>query len=261
MSRTSPRAFASAAFAFAVIALASQPAAAQKLVTSISTHRVLINSSFTGTEVVVFGAIEDVPGAAFGKYDIVVTVRGPGKTYVTRRKSEVFGLWVNTSSREFKNVPSFLAVMTNRPANEMGPPDLLRRNKIGLDNHVFPQQIGHDIADVSPDDPFRRSFLRVREADGAYSADPAGITFITPKLFRTTIAIPGTAITGTYEVETLLLLNGAVVAKQQTALEVVKTGFEAVVASEARHHGLFYGLVTIFLAILSGLIASLLFRR
>lgn len=247
--------------AIALCALAAGPAAAQKLVTSISSHRVLINSSFTGTELVLFGAIEDAPSAQFGKYDIVVTVRGPSRSYIARRKAQVIGLWINTSSREFRSVPAYLAVMTNRPPNEVGSPDMLRRNKIGLANHIFPQQIGHDIADVTPNDPFRQAFLRVQEADGSYIADPSGITFLTPRLFRTSVPIPGTAITGTYEVETLLLLNGEVIAKQQTALEVVKTGFEAIVAYEARHHGLLYGLVTIFLAILSGMAASLLFRR
>lgn len=261
MSGAVARILAPAVLAAGFMALAPAPAVAQKLVTSISSHRVLVNSSFTGAELVLFGAIEEAPNTKFGKYDVVVTVLGPTRTYVTRHKSRVIGLWINTASREFKDVPSYLAVMTNRPASEMGSPEMLRKNKIGLGNHMFPQQIGQDIADVSPDDPFRRSFLRVREADGAYFSDPNGITFITPTLFRTTVPIPGRALTGTYQVETLLLMNGAVVAKQQTALELVKTGFEAIVAREARDNGLLYGLVTVVLAILSGLIASLLFRR
>lgn len=261
MTDAAAKALVAAALVLGFVSLGSRPAAAQKLVTSISTHRVLINSSFTGTELVLFGAIEEAPGAKFGKYDIVVTVRGPARSFVARRKSRVLGLWINTASREFRDVPSYLAVMANRPLNEMGPPDLLRRNRIGLANHIFPQKIGTDIADVSPDDPFRQSFLRVKEAEGAYSSDPAGVTFLTPTLFRTTVPIPGKALTGTYEVEILLLMNSKVVAKQQTAFEVVKTGFEAVVASEARNHRLYYGLATAILAIISGMIATVLFRR
>jgi uncharacterized protein (TIGR02186 family) len=241
--------------------VAAAPASAQKLVTSVSTHRVLVNSSFTGAELVVFGAIEDIANAHIGKYDVVVTVRGPVRSYITRQKGRVLGLWVNTSSREFTRVPSYLAVMSTRPIQELGQPDFLRRNRIGLANHVFAQQIGNDIADVTPTDPFRTAFLRVKEAEGAYISDPSGVTFVTPRLFRATVQILGTALTGDYEVETLLISNGTVLAKQQTAFEVVKTGFEAFVAVESRQHALYYGITVAILAIVAGFVASLLFRR
>jgi uncharacterized protein (TIGR02186 family) len=248
-----------AAFALGAAPLAS-PARAEKLVTSISTHRVLINSSFTGAELVLFGTIEDAPDARIGKYDVVVTVRGPARSYVTRQKAQVLGLWINTASREFIRVPSYLAVMTNRPPAEIGSLEFLRKNRIGLANHIFAQQIGGNIPYVT-NDPFRNAFLRVQQDNGAFIADPNGITFLTPKLFRAGVSIPGAALTGTYEVETLLISNGTLLAKQQTALEVVKTGFEAVIAREARRHGFYYGLVTALLAVLAGLTATLLFRR
>ena len=251
-----------APLAAGLIALAASPARAEKLVTSVSSHRVLITSNFTGTELVLFGTIEEAPAnAQIGKYDIVITVRGPARSYVTREKERVLGLWVNAESRDFTRVPSYLAVMTNRPPVEMGPPDFLHKNRIGLANHIFAQQIGPDIADVTHDDPFRAAFLRVKEDEGAYITNTSGVTFLTPRLFRAAVPILGTALTGNYEIETLLLANSTVLAKQQTAFEVVKTGFEAFVAREARRHGLYYGLAVAFLAIVAGLIANLLFRR
>jgi uncharacterized protein (TIGR02186 family) len=250
-----------ATLALGLLPFAASNAVAEKLVTSISTHRVIINSNFTGTELVLFGTVEDAPEATLGKYDIVVTVRGPARSFVTREKARVLGMWVNASSREFTKVPSYLAVMTNRPPSEIGTADLRRKNRIGLPNHVFAQQIGGDTADVTHDDPYRTAFLRVKVAEGVYFDDANGVTFLTPKLFRAAVPIPGTALTGTYEVETLLLANGTLLAKQQTALEVVKSGFEAFVAREAKDHSLYYGLVTAFLAIVAGFIATLLFRR
>jgi uncharacterized protein (TIGR02186 family) len=261
VTRPAAKAVLLSLLAAGALSFAASPAAAQKLVTSISTHRVLINSSFTGAELVLFGTIEDAPNAQIGKYDIVVTVRGPARSYITREKARVLGLWVNAESREFTRVPSYLAVMTNRPPVEMGPPDFLRKNRIGLTNHIFAQQIGVDIGDVSHDDPFRSAFLRVKADEGAYITNPNGVTFITPRLFRASVPILGTALTGNYEVETLLIANSAVLAKQQTAFEVVKTGFEAFIAVEARRHGIYYGFAVAFLAIVAGVIANLLFRR
>jgi uncharacterized protein (TIGR02186 family) len=237
------------------------PADAERLVTSVSTHRVLITSNFAGTELVLFGAIDDAPAnTQIGAYDVVVSVRGPERSFVTRRKERVLGLWVNTASRDFDQVPSYLAVMSNKPIVEIGPAELLRRYKIGLVYNVLPPPAGNDITEVPPEDSFRGAFLRVKTNEGAYTADPKGVTFLTPRFFRAGVPIPGTAQTGDYQVETLLIAKGAVLAQQQTAIEVVKTGFEAVIAREARNHRFFYGLGTALLALLTGVIATLLFR-
>jgi uncharacterized protein (TIGR02186 family) len=237
------------------------PAVAERLVTSVSTHRVLITSNFAGTELVLFGAIDEAPaGTQIGAYDVVVSVRGPARSFVTRRKERMLGLWVNTDSREFSQVPSYLAVMSNKPITEIGTPETLRRYRIGLVNNVLPPA-GSDIIDVPPEDSFRGAFLRVKTNEGAYTADPKGVTFLTSRFFRAAVPVPGTAQTGSYQVETVLIAKGAVLAQQQTAIEVAKTGFEAVIAQEARNHRFFYGLGTALLALMTGLIATLLFRH
>jgi uncharacterized protein (TIGR02186 family) len=243
--------------------LVAVPLAAERLVTSVSTHRVLITSNFTGTEVVVFGAIEDneTPVMRENGHDVVVTVRGPSQTYIARRKERMLGIWVNAESRQFIEVPSYLAVLTSRPPEELGEPDFLRRNRIGLVNQTFRQRIGADFADVVPQDPFRVAFLRVRTNEGLFHEEPTGVTFITPRLFRASVPIPGGAPTGTYQVEALLLSGGEVIARETTAIEVLKTGFEELLALSAREHGLLYGLATALLAIGTGLLANFMFRR
>jgi uncharacterized protein (TIGR02186 family) len=243
------------------VACFAPPAYAERLVTSVSTHRVLITSNFAGTELVLFGAVDGAPpDTQIGAYDVVVSVRGPARSFVTRRKERVLGLWVNTDSREFSQVPSYLAVMSSKPIAEIGSPEMLRRYRIGFVNNVLPPPAGNDAPDVPPEDSFRGAFLRVKTNEGAYTADPKAVTFLTPRFFRAGVPIPGTAQTGDYQVETLLIAKGAVLAQQQTAIEVVKTGFEAVVAQEARNHRFFYGLGTALLALMTGLIATLLFR-
>jgi uncharacterized protein (TIGR02186 family) len=250
------------ALAAAAVVLAATPLSAERLVISVSTHRVLITSNFTGTEVVVFGTIEDdEKGAAGGPYDVAITVRGPLETYIARRKARVLGLWVNAESRQFIDVPSYLAVMTSRPPQELGPPDFLRRNRIGIVNQTFQQRIGADFGDVVPQDPFRVAFLRVRTNEGLFYESPTGVTFLTPTLFRATVPIPGIAPTGTYQVEGLLLSKSEVIARETTAIEVLKTGFEEALASAAREHGLLYGLATALLALGTGLAANFMFRR
>lgn len=242
--------------------LLATPLAAERLVMSVSTHRVLITSNFTGTELVVFGSIEDEPGKpSRDSYDVAITVRGPTQTFITRRKARVLGIWVNAESRQFIDVPSYLAVMTSRPPEELGPPDFLRRNRIGLVNQTFQQRIGADFGDVVPQDPFRVAFLRVRMNEGLFYEAPTGVTFLTPRLFRATVPIPGIAPTGNYEVEALLLAAEEVIGRETTAIEVLKTGSEELLAHAAREHGLLYGLATALLAIGAGIAANFMFRR
>lgn len=251
------------ALAFATAIAGAAPAFAERLVMSVSNHRVLISSNFTGTELVVFGSVEDdkKPIVRKAPYDIAITVRGPEETYIARRKSRVLGIWVNAESRQFIEVPSYLALLTNRPPDELGAPEFLRRNRIGLVNQTFRQRIGADFGDVVPQDPFRAAFLRVRISEGLFHEEPTGVTFLTPRLFRASVPIPGIAPTGTYQLEAQLLTGGEVIASQTTAIEVLKTGFEELLARSAREHGILYGLATVLLAMATGLLANFMFRR
>ena len=148
---------ASLALALA-LALGAAPArAAEKLVSSLSSHQVKITPSFTGAELVLFGIVEreaESPPRR-GGYDIVATVRGPPETLVVRRKERVVGIWVNADSRTFVQVPSYLATLSNRPIEAIVSLDVARRLQLGVRRTLLPQQIGPDTADVVRDDPFR----------------------------------------------------------------------------------------------------------
>jgi uncharacterized protein (TIGR02186 family) len=239
------------------------PAAAEKLITTLSTSRVLIASNFTGADVVLFGSVErdaqTVPRR--GGYDIVVTVTGPRETIVTFRKERVVGVWINSDQRTFVNAPSYLTVLANRTINEIADINTLRRTQTGLARVLLPQEISGDIADSIRDDPFRQAFLRLKIERGLYREQQNGVTFLTPALIRAAIPIPDNAPTGAYEIDIKLFADGVLLARTQTALEIVKTGFEQFVANAAREHGLLYGLATAMMAMLTGWFASVVFRK
>jgi uncharacterized protein (TIGR02186 family) len=188
-------------------------------------------------------------------------VTGPRETLVTRRKERVLGIWVNVDSRIFVDAPSYLAVLTTRPAAQIADADTLRRLQIGIDNTSFPQRIGPDFADVQRDDPLRAAFLRLQRAHRLYVEEPNGVTFLTPMLYRATIPLPAQAPIGTYEVDVKLFADGAMIARTTSALEVMKVGFEQFVATAARDHGLLYGLATAMMALMTGWLASIVFRK
>ena len=249
--------------AIVLTACAARQATAERLVVSLSNHRVQITSNFVGEDLVLFGTVEPDPGKTIRRadYDLVVTVTGPRKSFRTRRKERVLGIWVNTDSREFVRVPSYLAILSNRPFAQIANPETLRRRQIGLDNFLLPQRIGVDIADTVHDDPFRVAFVRLEREQGLYREISNGVTFLTPAVFRAAIPLPADVPTGTYGIDVKLFADGAMIAHTTSALEVIKAGFEQYVAEAAASNGLAYGVVTVLMALSIGWLASVVFRR
>jgi uncharacterized protein (TIGR02186 family) len=253
-----------AALALALAGLApAGPAAAERLVTSLSNHRVMVTSNFTGEELVLFGGIEQDSSSRPRRtpYDVIVTITGPRQTLVTFRKQRVLGIWVNADSRVFDNAPAYFAVLSNRPLDAITSAETLRRLQLGLDNLPLPQRASLNIADASRDDPFRLAFLKLEGDRGLYRELPSGITFLTPALIRASIPLPAEVPIGSYEVDARLFADGAMIFRAPSAFEVYKAGFEQVITNAARDHGILYGVATALLSILTGWLAAIIFRR
>jgi uncharacterized protein (TIGR02186 family) len=80
-------------------------------------------------------------------------------------------------------------------------------------------------------------------------------------VFRAAIPLPSNVPTGSYPIDVKLFAGGEMIARTSSALEVIKVGFEQYVADAARDHGLLYGLATSLMALLTGWLASVVFRR
>ena len=113
--------------------LAAASARAETLITTVSTPRVAIQSNFTGADIVVFGGIGREAGPrVHGRYDIVVTVRGPLEPLDVRVKQRIFGIWLNNDRRAFRKAPSYLAIASTRPPADLAPPDAVRQFGLSL---------------------------------------------------------------------------------------------------------------------------------
>ena len=251
-----------ALFMIAIIAFATH-ARAERLVADISAPEVRIASNFTGTEIVVFGTIErDAESIARGgKNDVVVVVTGPPETVVTRRKERMLGIWVNRENRTFAGVPSFYALHASSSLDALGNETLLKRFQIGLGNLVIPHEPQRSGEKVAETEDFRAALLRLKKAAELYSERPGAVEFLSPSLFRTTVPLPANVPVGTYDVNVFLFRDSAILSQETKKLDIHKTGFEQFTFTLAHNYSLAYGVAAVVLALLTGWLAGVIFRK
>lgn len=248
-----------------LLALASlaAPAEAETLVTATSTNTVMINSNFTGTDITVFGTIErDTATVSRARgYDVAIVLTGPAETVVTRRKERSLGIWVNRANRTYPGVPSFYAALTTVPFAELADAAVLKRLQIGTPNLRFVERVAGGTEPVADDDEFRTAFLRLKTRAGLYTDYAGGTKFIASNLFRAVVPIPANVPVGRYHLRVALLSAGAPLTETAMELEVVKAGFEQEMADLSSHFPLVYGIGAVIVALFTGWIAGVVFRR
>jgi uncharacterized protein (TIGR02186 family) len=242
--------------------MAASPAAAERLVTSISASRVLITSSYTGADLVLFGAIErdSVSVSRAGPYDVLITVRGPAGPLVVREKERMGPIWVNGPQMKFIDMPGYYAVLSSRPLEEVTSEPLRERFQIGLQQMVKARGGGLGLTQAETAE-FHQALIRLKSQTRLFQQNERDVVFLAPGLFRAAISLPATAPLGNYEAIVTLFADGAPLATEKSDFEVVKTGFEARMAMAAFSNPWLYGLISVMIALAGGWLANYAFRR
>ncbi|MDD7911124.1 TIGR02186 family protein [Pseudovibrio exalbescens] len=235
---------------------------AETLVSALSSEEVNITSNFTGTDITVFGEITrdaaTVPRS--GPYDIVVVVEGPPERVTTWRKERIFGLWINAHSKTYTNVPSFYAVHSTRPLQEITEDDTLEDQRTGLVNLPL-APFGVRLSSAEDRRAFRKAFLQERVDLGLYAERPDTIKLLSPTLFATSIPIPANVPVGEFKVTTFLYNGGVVLSEGHQELTVAKKGFEQFTFDLANENPALYGVIAVILALFTGWLAGVIFRK
>lgn len=148
--------------------LAALPAlASEEIVSGLSQNRVAITANFDGSEILIYGAVKrDSPAPEDkGRMEVIVTVEGPATPLVIRRKEKIAGIWLNRDAVTIDKAPSFYAVATTGPLEEIlsGTEDL--RHSITLPQVIRAVGISAEASD--PQD-FVESLQRIRLAEDRY---------------------------------------------------------------------------------------------
>lgn len=242
---------AMALYAAAGLFFASPVVAAPSLIADLSSKEIAITAGFSGTELLLFGALE-------GEGDVVVVVRGPLRRELVRRKSRVAGIWVNGKTIAFDNVPAYYRVASTAPLDRVASDRSLARFGIGAGRIGF-TSVGSDPAPVVA--VFREALLRNKRKQNLYGKRIGTVTTIGGRLFRTSVSFPANVPTGAYEVDVHLFREGRMIARFSRPLTVQKAGIEARIYNFAHERSAIYGLIAIAIALVAGWLAGVVFRK
>lgn len=227
------------------------------LVPEVSQHEVQLRQGFTGTELLLFGAILTPEGnRAARDYDIVVVLKGPTQSIVVREKRKVLGVWVNADSTEFRSAPSYYGIATTRPITRIVDDKTAAIYELGL-SWLQLSPIG--VIDPQEQSRFSRGLVERNVRKGLYRQGEGVVSVKEQVLYQARLYLPSSVPIGTYTAETFAIAKGRVVASASSKVEIRKQGIEGAIADFAEDWPFVYGLLAVGISVLMGWLAGRLF--
>ena len=242
-------------FLIALLCLAL-PAAAEEIVLGLSHDEVAITTSFDGSEIFVFGAVKREAPMPDGELGVIVTIAGPSVPVTVRRKERRFGIWVNTEGVEIEAAPSYYAVATSAAFDDVLSIRENLRYKVSVPSMIEAISAPATVIDAST---YVQALMRIREDAESYLLLEGAVVIDDETLFRTRIQLPSALTEGAYATRIFLTRDGEVVSEYETAIDVRKVGLERWLFSLSREQPVFYGLMSLAIAIFAGWGASAAF--
>lgn len=244
-----------------VLAMLATPAAAERLVSQVSRQEVAITSSFSGETLTLFGSIEPEAGAeqkyVEGPFHVIITVTGPTQNRVARRKTNQLGIWINTHTAVFEDFPSFYQVLSDTRIDEITDATTLAQKAIPLDSQArYSARTGWWEALV-----FGNELVRLMQEKGQFRLNEQGVVFRSDTFYFAQVALPSDAPPGPYLAHTYVFKDKVLIAEKSDGFSVRKIGFERFLGLASKEQPLLYGVVCVALALFTGWLGGVVFRR
>lgn len=238
--------------------LLALPAAGEEIVLGMSKDTVSINTSFDGSEILIFGAVKrEAPLQYDPRLQVIVTVAGPDQTFVVRRKDKRVGIWVNTDAVEIDSAPSFYAVSTSTLLGIALKDTEDLRYRVSIPRAVRAIGAAEGVESV---DQFTDALIRIKSRSDLYQLNEGTVNVDDQTLFRTSIRLPAALTEGDYRTRIFLTRGGEVISRYETSIYVRKVGMERWLFNLSRENALVYGLMSLAIAIFAGWGASAVFN-
>ncbi len=229
--------------------------ATDSIVGDISSKTVSINTTFTGSDILIFGSIKRSNNEKIIPSDIIIEVLGPKANITIREKEKKFGIWVNSNPQKIYDSPSFYSILYTKNLENILSPAEQNNNQIG-EKQFFDS--------TNSSQSYREAVsakIRIKVKEGSYMFTNDPIIVEDDTLFSARVSLPASLIEGDYKTKIYLVQKGKVIDFSSDIIKVRKIGLEKWLYRTAHEQSLFYGVFSILLALLFGWGASTLFRR
>ncbi|MFP7674231.1 TIGR02186 family protein [Marivita sp. S0852] len=241
-----------------ILSLLAAPLKAEEVILGLSQDEVAISTNFDGSEIILYGAIKrEEPIPTDEPLQVIVTISGPLEPVTIRRKDRRLGIWVNTDALSISAAPSFYAIATSAPWEEVINEADDLRNTISIPRAI--RSVGAWSQVANPQE-FLDAIIRIRTANGSYALKENAVELRDATLFTTAIQMPANLTEGDYATRIFLTRGGKVISKYETSIDVSKVGLERWLFNLSRQQPLIYGLLSLTIAIAAGWGASAAFR-
>ncbi len=242
---------------FALMIVLALPAKAEEVVLGLSQNAVAITATFDGSDILLFGAVKrESPIDLASDLEVIITIAGPSLPVTMRRKDRRLGIWINTDVVEVDAAPSFYAVATTAPLQDiLGDVEDLRY-KISIPRAIRSVGAPMNVADA---EKFTEALIRIRSGNDLYQVREGVVDFEESTLFSAAFRLPASLTEGDYLARIYLTRNGIVVDDYEAIIPVEKVGLERWLYNLAHEQPLLYGLMSLAIAIAAGWGASAIF--
>lgn len=246
--------------AFGFLMAAILPAKAETLVVKLAPQVIAITSTFSGSEVSVFGAIDrDFQVASRpGQYDVIVAVKGPPRRAVLSQRVAWGPLWLTDREVPLLGYPSFTHILSSRSLETITTSPLREKMRLGLDQMA--NQTDFSLA-VSDEVALRDALRRLSVGKGLWGVSENAVGFFGQNLFHARLMLPSNAPTGSYTVETVLLADGLPLAVDKQQFLLNKVGVDQALEQFVSNKPILYAVIVTALALSMGWLGYALFRR
>ena len=229
------------------------PARADILNLDLAQDHINITTGFTGSQVSVYGTKK-------AQGEIVLVVEGPSEGNIVRRKDEFMGAWINLSSLEFDETPSYYDYATNvENLGKFMPEDDIKANHIGVESLTSAPI--KDRYNEETTKNFQDALIRTNQTQQLYPLEPQEIFYLDDDFFRVDFELPANVPTGDYTVKALLINNGEVVQEVRRSFTVAQVGLGAKIRYIASEHSFLYGCLCVVIALMAGWLSNIFVRK
>lgn len=247
--------------ALALIFVLIAPAQAERLISGLSNETIQITSSFDGERMTFYGTIAPDTGSeqrfVEGPYQVVIVVLGPTQDRVARRKTHNMGIWLNTEEVAFRRFPSYFHVLSSKRLLEITDIATLNENFILPEAHAMVPNPAGFMRTLN----FGRELIRLMSEEKLFGVQEQGVQFMADNFYAAQLILPSNAPPGPYVAQTYVFKDGQIVARRSEGFAVRKMGFERFLAQSATQYPLLYGIACVILALFTGWLGGVLFRR